>query len=427
MHRIKLNKNAIRRLALYSVLGFVLGLVDLNHLEFMLVSFCFVSIFVIAKFSYYTVFSFILWFSFLQEYIASINPEKAGGRLMAGTGVPVYTLELYVCVMFFYILELFVFSFTDVVSLEREMYKNKIALNKSTALALTVLACFLVLLAYPSLPTLGASLQRDKGIVSSSLVVPLAVLILAITYDSSKRIILLKVINLIVIIWILFHGDRVIIMGYFVYIMLKYMNGDDAKFDSLKSIMLNRKTIILLIGVCAIVALGVRIQITREGGDYNLSFYDLLLAMFKQGTAGDVVFAFNCSVDVWKKGECVGLYPYIYYLSNLLPGANQKYYTAVILINKYDSLGGGLLFAEPMIAGGIIVVFIHITIFICLITWIISKRNKYFTFLSIPFYILIFRIAWYASGAALVKMVFYYIPFLYILISGINKKHYKED
>lgn len=411
----RINSKNLIRISLYTILTVLIGVSHINHLELILITLGLISIFNIARFSYFTIFSFVLWFSFLQEYIATINPLLAAGRLMAGLGVPIYDAELFICVMFFYIAELIVFSSTNVVKGEKELYKRKIVLKRNTAYLFGLIAYILVLLAYPSMPKLGATLGRDQGFISSSLIVPLALLLLAVLFDNLKHSVLLKGVTVLTLIWILFHGDRVMVMGYLVYVLLKYMNDGGFNFNTLKSIIFNKRTLIVLIGVIVVVAVAIRIQTTREGAAYSLTFNEFLMSMIKQGTAGDVVFSFNCSVDMWKHGNGMGIYPYLYYVSNLLPGADQSYYTAVILLENYNTMGGGLFFTEPMISGGMILTFIHSAIFIMLVTWAFDKNTKYHSFLIIPFCLLIFRFEWYATCAGLVKMLLYYVPFTYLM------------
>lgn len=411
----RINSKNLIRISLYTILTVLIWVSHINHLELVLTTLGLISIFNVARFSYFTIFSFVLWFSFLQEYIATINPLLAAGRLMAGLGVPIYDAELFICVMFFYIAELIVFSSTNVVKGEKELYKRKIVLKRNTAYLFGLIAFILVLLAYPSMPKLDATLGRDQGFISSSLIVPLALLLLAVLFDNLKHSVLLKGVTVLTLIWILFHGDRVMVMGYLVYVLLKYMNDGGFNFNTLKSIIFNKRTLIVLIGVIVVVAVAIRIQTTREGAAYSLTFNDFLMSMIKQGTAGDVVFSFNCSVDMWKHGNGMGIYPYLYYVSNLLPGAEQSYYTAVILLKKYNTMGGGLFFTEPMISGGMILTFIHSAIFIMLVTWVCNKNTKYHSFLIIPFCLLLFRFEWYATCAGLVKMFLYYVPFTYLM------------
>lgn len=90
--------------------------------------------------------------------------------------------------MFFFILELLFFTTTNVLKNEKDLYSKKIDIAEKTAVVYLICALILVILAYPTLPNLSAELARDQGYLPSSLVVPLAVLLLATTYDNLKKI-----------------------------------------------------------------------------------------------------------------------------------------------------------------------------------------------------------------------------------------------
>ena len=96
----RINSKNLIRISLYTILTVLIGASHINHLELVLITLTLISIFNVARFSYFTIFSFVLWFSFLQEYIATINSSLAAGRLMAGLDVPIYDAELFICVMF---------------------------------------------------------------------------------------------------------------------------------------------------------------------------------------------------------------------------------------------------------------------------------------------------------------------------------------
>lgn len=413
MTKLRFDKKILIRILFYIFASIVVGYTHINHLEFLLLTICLFSIFAIARFSYFTIFSFILWFSFFQEYIATINPSLAAGRLMAGLNVPVYDLELFVCTMFFFIFELIVFSTTDVIESEKEIYKRKIVLSKKVGYVLSTIGFGLILLAYPSLPSFNGLLGRDQGILPSSLVVNLAMLLCAVLFDNLQKSKFLKYMTILTLLWIFFHGDRVIVMGYLIYAGLKYINDGNFNFNTLKAIVFNRRMWLVVFAITIVAVLAIRVQTTRQGTSYSMSLDELLMAIIKQGTAGDVVFSFNCSVDMWKSGDCLGVNPYLYYASNVLPSADNTYYTAMILLSRYNTMGGGLFFTEPMISGGMLMTFIHSAVFIFLITWVFKKNTKYHSFLIIPFCLLIFRIEWYASCAGLVKMFLYYVPATY--------------
>lgn len=314
----------------------------------------------------------------------------------------------------FFIAELYLFITTKVLENEKELYKRKIAIKRKTAMIYAFCSFILVVLAYPTLPNLGAELSRDSGILPSSLVVPFACLMLAITYDYLKSGFYFKMLTALTLFWIMFHGDRVIVLGFLIYLLLKYMNDGKFDFETLKSIIFNKRTVIVFIIVIVVAVISIKVQITRGGSTYSLTYAELIHNIVKQGTAGDVVFAFNCSTDMWKNGQGMNGHTYLYYLSNLLPSADQSLYSAMILANRYNTLGGGLFFVEPMMNGGLFLTSVHTLVFLNIIALIFKHKTDYTSFLIIPFIILIFRFTWYASLAGAVKMVLYYVPLLFI-------------
>lgn len=413
MHSRKLNKKTMIGFLIFVVLNLFIFLTRNNHLEMLIITLEFLYIFKIAFFSYFTVFSFIFWFSFLQEYFASIDVASAAGRLAWDTSIPIYHTELFACIVFLFTAEICLFLTTNVLENEREIYMRKIAIKKNTAIIYAFAAFFLIVLAYPSLPTLGANLTRDTGLLPSSFVVPLAMLALAVTYNHLKSSVFLKIITFLSLFWVVFHGDRVIVLGYLVYFSLRFMNEGKFRFKSIKSVFKNKKVIVLIIVALAVAVIFIRVQTTRDGADYNLTFAGLINNILKQGTAGDVVYAFNCSVDMWKSGKGMMGRTYLYYVMNILPRADQSLYPALVLMNSYDSLGGGLYFVEPMMNGGLVLTFVETVVFLIVMAWVMSKKTNFGTFLVIPFILLIFRFSWYATFAGVVKMLLYYVPFLY--------------
>ena len=193
------------------------------------------------------------------------------------------------------------------------------------------------------------------------------------------------------------------------------MNDGQYNSSDLKSILLNRRVLIAFILLLAIAALSIKIQTTRMGDTYHMSITELFYSLLKQGTACDIVHAFNCSVDMWKSGNSVNGYSYLYYLYNLLPSADLNTYSAVTLVQNYSTMGGGLFFCEPMMNGGIILCLAHTIVFVLLVCWAFDGVSVYHQYVIIPFCVLIFRFAWYATCAGLVKMLLYYVPVVYFI------------
>ena len=68
-----------------------------KHLMFFVATFTSAYTIFRAKVSFFSAFTFILWFSFVQEYVATINKLIAAGMLKTGDQAPIYYVELYVC------------------------------------------------------------------------------------------------------------------------------------------------------------------------------------------------------------------------------------------------------------------------------------------------------------------------------------------
>lgn len=397
------------------ILAIIIGISGNNIGEFVFTTCVFLYIVIKAKVSYFTFFSGILWFSFLQEFFASINPLLASGKLRWDTSVPIYYQELYICTIYFFLIEILIFSISNVLDNERAIYKTKIIISNKIAVIFSLMSLFLIILAYPTIPLLSADLSRDQGIISSSLIVPIALVMLSITIDHVKNSKLILAVWIIENIWVLFHGDRVIVFGLAIYVILKYLNNGSEKNISWFRTFFNKKMMLAILGGVLLISMGIRIQITRMGSSYQFSISSLINSILKQGTAADVVHCFNCATNMWKTGNTTNGFTYMQYIVNWIPFLEDPYAPARILMKRYNTLGGGLFFCEPMMNNGIVGTYVYSTLFLMLLVWIYNRRTLYRAFLVIPFVILIFRFAWYASLAGCITMVAYVIPFLYFI------------
>lgn len=409
------NKNETYGLVLTLILFACSLCINSNLLKFFICSMTLLFVIIIAKFSYFSFFSFVLWFSFLQEYFASINRMMSTGRLKWDKNIPIYYKELYICTMLFFIIELAVFTITNVLENEKKLYNVKLGISVNVSLLYALISLMLVIFSYPTLPTINANLSRNDGFISSALFVPIALLILASTYENVKRSNLLRVLWIANIIWILFHGERVIVFGLIVYVFLKYMNDINTDKGKFKEYFGNRKIWVAIIATIIVLLLGIRIQVTRMGGTFALSTVVELLV--KQGTAADVVHVFNCATHMWKSGGGLGGYTYLQYLTCWIPFLEDNYSPAVFMMKKYNTLGGGLFFAEPMMNNGLLGSFVYSLIFILLLVWVFNKQSRYKAYVTIPFVILLFRFTWYASLAGWVSLTVYVVPVLYFVAS----------
>lgn len=367
----------------------------------------------VAKFSFFSIFNFILWFNLLQEFIASIDVYFAGGMLWGHRGVPIYYKELFVCIEIFYLTELLIFATSSVLENERKMYLQNIRMEYIVAIGICVGALLLIFLSYPSLPSLSGRLSRNEGFILSERWAPIALFLIATTYDSAMKHKSLSLLWGISILWILFHGERVAVFGFLVYIMLKYVNTTNRLDVSLIKMLIKGNILkIAIIGI-AIVLLGVYLQYSRmgESGEFTLK------KIYAQGTACDVVYVFNCSVDMWKKGNLYHGYTLLNYLTFWIPGmsgmTNNVYAPAILIQKDYFTVGGGLFFVEPIMNFGLWGVFPYSYIYIMLLCLVLSKPSRYMAIFWIPFVTTIFRTTWYCGPDAWSFMSLYLTPVIF--------------
>lgn len=98
----KLKKTHLLNLFLVGSLLIIAVVLKINHIELIALTLTLFIILKKARFSYFSIFSFILWFSFLQEYFASINTMFSSGRLKWDTSIAIYHSELFLCEIILY-------------------------------------------------------------------------------------------------------------------------------------------------------------------------------------------------------------------------------------------------------------------------------------------------------------------------------------
>lgn len=410
------NLSALISVLLQITIMFFVNAIDNRFIMFAVITLLFIEVFRKAKFSFFSAFSFILWFSYLQEYIADIDVTMSGGMLSTNT-MTIYINELFLCTSFFFIFELFIFNVTKVIKNEKIIYTSEIKLTTRMALIFDLIALILIILSYPTFPTLKATLSRNEGLVQSARWVQIAVFLLGLTYDRSIKRKSLFIIWAICIIWVLFHGERVIIFGFLIYCALKFMNSHNDYKNKIKNKIEEHKKFFIVAIIAIIVAsLGIYLQLSRSGfSTSGLNFKTMVRSLLTQGTCCDVVYVFNCTVDMWKKGNCLNGYTFLQYIVCWVPFLDNPYYPAAVIMKYYHTLGGGLFFAEPMMNFGIIGTFIFTMIFLLFLCFVLRNPTQFKCYFWIPFVIIIFRMTWYAGLDAWVTMSVYIAPVLYLV------------
>ena len=79
--------------------------------------------------------------------------------------------------------------------------------------------------------------------------------------------------------------------------------------------------------------MGIRIQVTRTGGTFDIS--TIIGSLLKQGTAVDIVHVNNCAYNKWSVGNGTHGLTYMQYLSCWIPMMDNNFAPAVILMKEY--------------------------------------------------------------------------------------------
>ena len=288
------------------------------------------------------------------------------------------------------------------------------------SLILIVISIILIILVFPSFPTFrvaSESVRRTQGFSSLYGLVLLSLLLSGITVDQGLHHNWLLLGYLFLVFWSFGHGERIEVMGFLIYYALKYFNQPiDIKN---KKRVLRRRVLMISIVSGFVLIFGIWLGLVREGRVSSVNFSEILFNLLQQGTAGDVVYVFNCATDLWKNGNALHGLTYIDYLLRLIPGGADTFSAAVVIQDFYLTMGGGLFYAEPMMNFGIIGVIIMNLEFFLVMKLILFKVTKFRAYFWIPIVIEIFRTAWYGRGAWLLAC-FVEIPIIYFMMKLIK-------
>jgi hypothetical protein len=353
----------------------------------------------------------------------------------AVNGVPLYEDVHMVCTISFLITLYFFVLFTDLIKNELKLYKNKIELSYFACLFLIIAACVLIVLVFPTIPTFTLSQRRTQGLSSIYGFAFVVLLLSALTFDMSFEYKFLWFFYVFIAFWFLGHGERVELLGWISYLALKILNRDDLKYKyrNKRNIVKEKlKKYRLFIFAFVFLIICVLIGEYRDSGTYKFSFTDLMRKLFVQATAGDVVYVFDCAVDMWKNGNLLHGITYLDYLFQLIPNGPTTYNISEFMYKNYFEMGGGLFFTEPMANFGLIGVFIT-NITFCVWYYFATKKSTMLRCMFwIPMVIEVFRTCWYGRDGWILGS-FVEVPLLYILCRyflnkvsiRLGKVHYK--
>ena len=327
--------------------------------------------------------------------------------------VPIYFNELCICTYCFNLLLIAFILFTGILKCEEDLFSVEIQLSESTSIILLIFALIVTILIFPSFPSLSdftVENRYNKGVVSFTgwSIIPYFFLAAAFANSRIRKRTILCV--LFVVFWYAFHGERVEAIGFMTLMAITYYKKN------------KNKKMLVGIGVLGIIVvfLFMAIGIIRNGSN-GISIPYIISIVIIQPTACDVTYVFNCAVDAWYNGIQFSGVTYLSYLVNCIPFLNDPYSFATRILGYYDTVGGGLFFAEPIANFGIAFSVVASFVYLMFVYMITKKANKYRYLLYSTLCISVFRLAWYGLNYPIIAMV-YFAPFVLFLDNILKKR-----
>lgn len=363
-----------------------------------------------AKYSFISVFAFLVNYCFLMEYFAYSRRYVYG---ILGLGyVDIYYFEMFLCCSILNLVVLLFIDRLDIAGREREIYKTGFRMAVGATKMYCALAVGITLLIFPSLP--GHFDQADRfsqGILPFRGWSGIPFFFTAVSILGRQRRKTVFACALFIIFWYVSHGERVEAMGLIIFVAIWLLNTVD--FSVLK------KAVIMAAGGTAVFMLTI-VGIIRTGHDATIA--GVLTNIFVQTTACDVTNVFNCAVDFYIKHGGYHGETYLSYLINCIPYLNDPYTFSIQIIKSgYRSAGGAVFLAEPFANGGIAVVLLETLILAGCFYWLVKKASVYRAMIYVELFVSVFRIAWYGLRYPIVPIL-YFVPFAFL----INKVFLRE-
>lgn len=362
-----------------------------------------------AKFSFFSIFVFLINFCLLQEFFAYSGFSVYG---ILGSGwIDIYFYELCSCSYMLNVIVFVIITMTNVIENEKSLYTFRFDFSKNTITIITVIALIITVLIFPTLPGNFSTTNRfSNGYLSFTgwSCIPFFFVAIGILSGKRKKFVYLSAIFIMG--WYVLHGERIDAIGLIIFIMLWYFNIKKRDFRDYY------KYAILLF--CIIIAL-IIVGLYRSG--YNITLKTVFNGIIIQATACDVTSVFNAAVDLELNGQAFKGTTYLSYLVNCVPLLNDSYSFQRLIMKVYPSAGGSLFFAEPIANYGYVFCFFITVLYFIAIRQVIKKHTIYRTLIYIELCLSIFRMAWYGLNYPMTTIL-YFVPFIIVLDKMLKRK-----
>lgn len=366
-----------------------------------------------ARFSIISMFSFLLNYCAVMEYLAYEGLHVYG--LLNLKIVPVYYWEFITCCFILNIITVILISTTDLLKDEKEIYSNRFNVSKKVIIILLIVAIIITLMIFPSVPgTFAGSNRFTSGILPFRGWSCIPFFFLSVGIISKKQVRTVAFSVFFVCAWYVLHGERVEAMGMIVFVIFWIFNT--------RKMTLSRKIGICILAIAALLSL-TAIGIFRGGTQASVS--SIIRNLVIQSTACDVTHIFNCAVDLWKENNGYNGITYMSYLINCIPLLKDDYSFQKRIAVDYSTAGGGLFFAEPYANGGIMLIVLICILWFVFIRIIVKRKTIYCTIIYIELVLSIFRTAWYGLNYPIITIM-YFVPFTVLLNNLFLKRYHNK-
>lgn len=398
--------------------GCIVCIVKVPFITFAFTTLLFLAILRRAKYSFFSIFAFIMLFSYMQVLIYKETGITSGMLIRVGRSIPFYFDEMSVMFVSFFLSELYFVWFTKIIEKEMCLYRIGHELSAHSAYFLMAIAVLLVILLFPSMPTfkMDIAIRRTQGISGIYGFMLLSLCLAALTIDTSYKHKPLVLGYIFIVFWVFGHAERIEALGFLVYYFIKILNR--YSIHDKKNITAGIKKIAIFAIAGGIGMIGTWIGLTRLSNN-QVTLLDILNKLMIQGTCSDVLYVLDCAIDMWKHNNLLHGYTYLDYILQLIPMATQKYQVGYVIHDYYFTIGGAFFFTEPMMNFGMVGTLISNIEFFAVMRLLLDRTSKLKTFVWIPIVIEIFRTTWYGrSGwilSSFVEMPLLYLGVRYVL------------
>lgn len=362
----------------------------------------------VAQFSLFSVMAILS--NYMLANVFYVYKTGMGYGLLASTN-HIYMYEMCIVLLLFNVILLTWITCSKVLKSEKEIFRLDWDISKRTCNVCAIVAVLLAYIAFPSFE-FGITTNRFQSLLPGHFWNHFMIVFLIFASIKIKKNNFIKTCVLVITVWLLFHGERVDLVGFYSFLLIR--------FCVIRDYHLNMKFFIKFGVVLFLVFTGlIYIGEARVGGTFSFDLNAIASSFLSQGTASDVGYVFNSSIDYFKNYKLFLGETYITYIKGIIPFLDQPMRAGSIIQNLYRTAGGEFILVEPLINFGYIGVFVWTNLFVMVLGMLIKKKTVY---KSLVYFFLVatsFRYIWY--GLTYIETgLLYLLPvaFLFVCLAG---------